>query len=192
MKKLLLFLLPALILTTAACGNKEAAPASLPAASSMPTEAMTEAIEQPAYAPEAVTEFAGLTEEADTQPGATGAQTSGVFDTAALTGGSWTLTGVFVNGEQQSPAVYYGSVIRQTGAYISFSEDGSFSCVLGGVGCSGDYTVSDSGIDLHITAKYTAASEGEGCDETRTLSCDTAAGTISLEFNGAINIFTKN
>lgn len=194
---LTLFMLLTLILSTAACGKKEtaqtAASATVPAATAAPalTEAPTEAQIQITEAPEPETE-PDSEDDADSQPDATEGQTSDVFDAETLTGSSWTLTGVFVNGEQQSPAVYYGSVIRQTGAYITFSNDGSFSCVLGGAGCSGDYSVSDTGINLHITTKYTAASEGEGCDENQPLSCDTAAGTISLDYNGAINVFTKN
>ena len=196
-RTLIPLLLIALILT--ACGKKETVPTTAPAtaptsvAAPALTEAPTEAQAQITEAPEPETEPVDDDEDNDSAADATEAQTSGdIFDAATLTGGSWTLTGVFVNGEQQSPAVYYGSIIRQTGAYLDFSEDGSFSCVLGGVGCSGDYSVSDTGINLHITTKYTASSEGEGCDENQSLSCDTAAGTIRFDYNGAINVFTKN
>ena len=86
----------------------------------------------------------------------------------ALSGTRWNLSMVYADGEEQRPSVRYGSVIRQTGAYITFDSDNTFNCVLGLVGCTGTYSTSDSGTTLHITTRYDGTSEnGESCERKR-------------------------
>ncbi|WP_407386115.1 hypothetical protein [Ruminococcus sp.] len=190
--RLLAILAIVIAVTLTACHQPKASDPTTTAPTAAPTTptAVPTATPVPQTAiPVPATQPVNQAEKRDAAPEATNAPD--VFDAETLTKSSWTLTAVTVNGERQSPAVYYGSIIRQTGATLAFRDDGSFSCVLGGVGCSGDYTVSDDNITLHITTKYTsAASDGESCDERQPLTCDTAAGTLRFDFSGATNEFT--
>ena len=101
----------------------------------------------------------------------------------------WNLSAVYRDGEQQSVGVVYGSVIRETGAYLKFNEDDTFECVLGIPGCKGTYAVENGDIALHITAKYGAKTEE--CDEHQTVKWDHEAGTLAFDFNNVTNVFTK-
>lgn len=178
---------------TAACGKTETAPT----AESAPTAAAAAAPET-AVIPETAVSAAPVTEaavpetDAPVQPDdeADDDTPSSVFDINALTGNSWTLTKVIIDGEETAPAVYYGSVIRQTGATIVFNYDGTFRSVIGLKGCSGDYTADSSGVFLHVTEIFTGAfGDGEPCDETVVVICDAEAGTIRFDLFGATNIF---
>ena len=116
---------------------------------------------------------------------------AGADDKGALTAGRWSLTAVYRDGEQKSIAVQYGSVIRETGAYIRFNEDDTFECILGIPGCKGTYAVENGDVVLHITTKYTGKNEGDACDEYETVKWDHEAGTLSFDFFGVTNVFTK-
>ena len=108
----------------------------------------------------------------------------------ALSGTRWNLSMVYADGEEQRPSVRYGSVIRQTGAYITFDSDNTFNCVLGLVGCTGTYSTSDSGTTLHITTRYDGTSEnGEPCDENTAVTIDPETQVLSFTFNNAKHEF---
>ena len=109
---------------------------------------------------------------------------------AELTDHQWNLSAVYRDGEQQNIGVLYGSVIRQTGAYITFDSDNTFNCVLGLVGCTGTYSTSDSGTTLHITTRYDGTSEnGEPCDENTAVTIDPETQVLSFTFNNAKHEF---
>ena len=116
---------------------------------------------------------------------------AGADDKGALTAGRWNLTAVYRDGEQKSISVQYGSVIRETGAYIRFNEDDTFECILGVPGCKGTYAVENGDVTLHITTKYTGKNEGDACDEYETVKWDHEAGTLSFDFFGVTNVFAK-
>ena len=116
---------------------------------------------------------------------------AGADDKGELTAARWNLTAVYRDGEQKSIAVQYGSVIRETGAYIRFNEDDTFECILGIPGCKGTYAVENGDVVLHITTKYTGKNEGDACDEYETVKWDHEAGTLSFDFFGVTNVFTK-
>ena len=107
-----------------------------------------------------------------------------------LVGNQWKLSKLYKDGEERQIYVEYGSVIRQTGAYMQFNEDGSFACVLGIPGCKGTYAVENGDIALHITTKFGAKTED--CDEYATVKWDHEAGTLTFDFNNLTNVFTKN
>ncbi len=106
-----------------------------------------------------------------------------------LVGNQWNLSAVYRDGEQQSIGVLYGSVIRETGAYIKFYDDDTFACVLGIPGCQGTYAVENDDIDLHITTRLGAKTEE--CDEHETVKWDHEAGTLTFDFFGVTNVFAK-
>ena len=116
---------------------------------------------------------------------------AGAGDKSELTAARWNLTAVYRDGEQKSIAVQYGSVIRETGAYIRFNEDDTFECILGIPGCKGTYAVENGDVVLHITTKYTGKNEGDACDEYETVKWDHEAGTLSFDFFGVTNVFAK-
>ena len=116
---------------------------------------------------------------------------AGADDKGALTADRWSLTAVYRDGEQKSISVQYGSVIRETGAYIRFNEDDTFECILGIPGCKGTYAVENGDVTLHITTKYTGKNEGDACDEYETVKWDHEAGTLSFDFFGVTNVFAK-
>ena len=107
-----------------------------------------------------------------------------------LTADQWKLSKLYKDGEERQIYVEYGSVIRQTGAYIKFNEDDTFECVLGIPGCKGTYAVENGDIALHITTKFGAKTED--CDEYATVKWDHEAGTLTFDFNNLTNVFTKN
>ena len=110
-------------------------------------------------------------------------------DKSELTADRWSLTAVYRDGEQKSISVQYGSVIRETGAYIRFNEDDTFECVLGIPGCKGTYAVENGDVVLHITTKYGAKTEE--CDEYETVRWDHSADTLTFDLNDYTNVFTK-
>lgn len=116
---------------------------------------------------------------------------TGADDKSELTADRWSLTAVYRDGEQKSISVHYGSVIRETGAYIRFNEDDTFECILGIPGSKGTYAVENGDVVLHITTKYTGKNEGDACDEYETVKWDHEAGTLSFDFYGVTNVFTK-
>ena len=139
---------------------------------------------------DAPTESATSVTKEKTPTGAADAPT-GAGDKSELTAARWSLTAVYRDGEQKSIAVQYGSVIRETGAYIRFNEDDTFECILGVPGCKGTYAVDNGDVVLHITTKYTGKNEGDACDEYETVKWDHEAGTLSFDFFGVTNVFTK-
>ena len=139
---------------------------------------------------DAPTESATSVTKEKTPTGAADAP-AGADDKGELTADRWSLTAVYRDGEQKSIAVQYGSVIRETGAYIRFNEDDTFECILGIPGCRGTYAVENGDVVLHITTKYTGKNEGDACDEYETVKWDHEAGTLSFDFYGVTNVFAK-
>lgn len=174
----------ALTAMSAAC-SKSADTAPTSAATAPPTEAATVAPKptDPA-APTAAATVAPTEAPAD-------APDTSSNDLSALTASRWQLSTVEHDGEVSDP-MYYGSVIRQTGAYLQFNTDGTFSCVLGMVGCEGTYTLSNGEITVNITTTYDGkADKGYAADEVQTLPWNKEAGTIQLELNGVTNTFRQ-
>lgn len=139
---------------------------------------------------DAPTESATSVTKEKTPTGAADAPT-GAGGKSELTADRWNLTAVYRDGEQKSISVHYGSVIRETGAYIRFNEDDTFECILGIPGCKGTYAVENGDVTLHITTKYTGKNEGDACDEYETVKWDHEAGTLSFDFFGVTNVFAK-
>ena len=108
-----------------------------------------------------------------------------------LTDHKWRLTRVIKDGEMIAPDIQYGSIIRQTGAYLEFHEDDTFSCNLGFISCEGTYTSNEAGrIDVHITLAYDgSSSEGIPADEDRSMRWNLQQGTISFDYNNVTNEF---
>lgn len=174
----------ALTAMSAAC-SKSADTAPTSAATAPPTEAATVAPKptDPA-APTAAATVAPTEAPAD-------APDTSSDDLATLTASRWQLSTVEHDGEVSDP-MYYGSVIRQTGAYLQFNTDYTFSCVLGMVGCEGTYTLSNGEITVNITTTYDGkADKGYAADDVQTLIRDKEAGTIQLELNGVTNTFRQ-
>lgn len=103
----------------------------------------------------------------------------------------WTLSAVYKDGEKQNIGVQYGSIIRQTGAYLAFFDDDTFQCVLGFPGCSGTYAVENGEVTLHITKKFSGSDGGEDCDEHQALDWDHEEGSLTFDFNDITNVFIK-
>lgn len=108
-----------------------------------------------------------------------------------LTDHQWILMKVYQDGQEISPATYYGSVLRQTGAYIEFKGDDTFSCVLGVKGCKGTYSIDTGVVILHISVLYDGTDEGKSVNEDVTLKWDRAAGLIDFDYFGVTNEFSK-
>ena len=108
-----------------------------------------------------------------------------------LTDYQWVLLKVYQDREEVSPATYYGSVIRQTGAYIEFNGDNTFNCSLGVKGCKGSFSIDAGVVTLHITVLYDGTDEGKAWDEDVTLKWDRAAGIIDFDYFDVTNEFSK-
>ena len=178
----------ALIAMSAAC-SKSADTTPTSAATAPPTEAATVAPKPtdpaaPTAAPTAAATVAPTEAPAD-------APDTSSDDLAALTASRWQLSTVEHDGEESDP-MYYGSVIRQTGAYLQFNTDGTFSCVLGMVGCEGTYSLTDGDLTVNITTVYDGKTEkGSAADEVQTLPWNKEAGTIQLRLNNVTNTFRQ-
>ena len=170
-----LCLLAALFLSACAKAPAEAPAEAAVTTAQTPTHSPTESHATDASAPEASAEIS----------------TDNGSAPLSLSGTRWNLNTIYVNGEEQRPSVRYGSVIRQTGAYITFNSDNTFNCVLGFAGCTGSYTTDAGSAVLHITTRYDGTSEdGESCDETAVVTIDQDAQTLSFIFNNAEHVFT--
>lgn len=101
---------------------------------------------------------------------------------ALLTKGRWILNRVYVDGELYE-GNYYGSIISQTGAYMDFTDDGSFSCILGFVSCSGTYSVEGGEVRLHLTKTTDGTSKLIDTDQTKTIELDRENETIMFDFS---------
>lgn len=191
MKKLLCLtaLCCAVLLTLCACGDKTAV-ATQPAettAQETAADANTTATKAVTDVTEAEAETAADAKE-DVAPQGADEQSDAESDLL----GRWNLTSVSVDGEEQQIGVIYGSVIRQTGAYIELMDDGSFSCVLGFVGCSGDYAVNNGALTLHVTTDYDGRSDnGKTCDEQLPATLDRQNNTLTFDYHNVTNTFTK-
>lgn len=175
----------ALTAMSAAC-SKSADTAPTSAATAPPTEAATVAPKP--TDPAAPTAAATV---APTEAPAAAPDTPADDDLSALTASRWQLSTVEHDGEVSDP-MYYGSVIRQTGAYLQFNTDYTFSCVLGMDGCEGTYTLSNGEITVNITTTYDGkADKGYAADDVQTLPWNKEAGTIQLELNGVTNTFKQ-
>lgn len=175
-----------MIACTAACTD-------VPKGSNTPTETTPAGAEVYIDVTDAPTEAAT---EAPTDPPSVDAasqeeevNSSADNDKSELTADQWKLSKLYKDGEERQIYVEYGSVIRQTGAYIKFNEDDTFECVLGIPGCKGTYAVENGDIALHITTKFGAKTED--CDEYATVKWDHEAGTLTFDFNNLTNVFTK-
>lgn len=179
------------MLTFTACNKSEsAAPTAAPAVETVApaaTDAPVEATAAPAEETEAPAETTA--DDADSDNAQVNEENA-VYKNE-LTDYQWVLTKVYQDGEEVSPAAYYGSVIRQTGAYLAFSGDGTFTCSLGVKGCQGSYFVDTGVVTLHITVLYDGTDEGKAWDEDVTLQWDRAAGVIDFDYFGVTNEFSK-
>lgn len=179
----------------AACDNSASVAADPTAAATAAGE--TAAPAQETAAPAEVTEApAAETEAPAEETKAEDAGASQVIDDNAaykneLTDYQWVLMKVYQDGEEVSPATYYGSVIRQTGAYIEFKGDDTFSCSLGVRGCEGTYSIDSGVVTLHITTRYDGNDAGKSTDEDVTLKWDRSAGTIDFDYFSVTNEFSK-
>ena len=164
---------------------------SLSACAKAPAENSTEAAVTATQSPtETPATIAPTSTDAPAQNTAAEHPTDSDPSPIALSGTRWNLSMVYADGEEQRPSVRYGSVIRQTGAYITFDSDNTFNCVLGLVGCTGTYSTSDSGTTLHITTRYDGASKnGEPCDENTAVTIDPETHVLSFTFNSAKHEF---
>ncbi len=164
--------------------NKAGAPADSPTGATEVYIDVTDAPTEPETFAD-VTDASTSSNDASLETAPTGAPAA-----AELTDHQWNLSAVYRDGEQQNIGVLYGSVIRQTGAYITFDSDNTFNCVLGLVGCTGTYSTSDSGTTLHITTRYDGTSEnGESCDENTAVTIDPETHVLSFTFNNAKHEF---
>ena len=112
-------------------------------------------------------------------------------DKSELVDHQWKLSKLYKDGEERQIYIEYGSVVRQSGTYIKFNDDDTFECILGIPGCKGTYAVENGDVVLHITTKYTGKNEGDACDEYETVKWDHEADTLSFDFFGVTNVFTK-
>ena len=103
-----------------------------------------------------------------------------------LTGKKWLCEKCVKNGKTVNIQDYYGSVVKETGTYIQFNDDGTFKCVMGFEGCEGTYKVSDSGtVTVTKTILYTATKEKK-INQTETLKTegDNDIESITIKLNG--------
>ena len=180
----------ALAAMTAAC-SKPADTSPTAAAPSPATQAATvaatEAPKPTDTAKTAADAPSGATEAAAQAP----AESAASDDLSSLTASRWKLTTVEHDGEESGP-MYYGSVIRQAGAYLEFNTDNTFNCVLGMTGCEGTYTLADGEVTVNITTVYDGKSDkGYAADDVQTLLWNKEAGTIKLKLNGVTNTFVQ-
>lgn len=159
-----------------------------------PTAAVTEQAQPATQAPEPETEAPKETQAPETQaPKETDPPQSDNADSEKeeLVSNEWRLTKVIDADQQEfAPQVYYGSVIRQSGAYIEFHEDDTFECVLGVCGCAGTYRIENGVVLLHITKIYKSFDSSEAAGDDKTLVWD-HEDTITLSFSNVTNVFTK-
>ena len=79
-----------------------------------------------------------------------------------LTSKKWNAEKCYENGKEQNIQMYYGSIVKETGAYLQFKKDGTFKCVMGYVGCKGKYKVDSNGnITVTKTVLYTGDNESK-------------------------------
>lgn len=79
-----------------------------------------------------------------------------------LTSKKWIAEKCYENGKEQDIQMYYGSIIKDTGAYLQFNKDGTFKCIMGFMGCKGKYKVDSNGnITVTKTVLYTGDNESE-------------------------------
>ena len=172
---------------------------SLSACAKAPAENSTEtavtATQSPTETPATIAPTTAPSTDAPAQNTAAEHPTDSDPSPISLSGTRWNLSMVYADGEEQRPSVRYGSVIRQTGAYITFDSDNTFNCVLGLVGCTGTYSTSDSGTTLHITTRYDGTSEnGERPRSSPSPSTTQSTSSFPTEFNIHIHssFITKN
>ncbi|SCX07329.1 hypothetical protein SAMN02910436_00528 [Ruminococcaceae bacterium P7] len=114
-----------------------------------------------------------------------------------LTAQKWGLTKCIVDGKETSPAYQYGHFISQTGAYMEFKNDYTFSCVMGFISCEGTYDINDDEVSVHITGEADGSNISMvPTDKYETLDCDFDSGIIKLDYCKGdyakiINIFEK-
>ncbi|MBQ3264204.1 MAG: hypothetical protein IJH07_00365 [Ruminococcus sp.] len=191
MKKLppiILILTAIIVISLTACtkpsGTQETSPPT--------AAAVTEAPQSPTAAPtqtqtEPPTEAPSPATEAPTEAPETGAAKD------ELVSSRWVLTEVIADGVSTPPSVYYGSIIRQTGASLTFYDDNTFTCILGFKGCKGVYEPTAGAVNAHITLIYDGKSaNGTDADVDTVMDWDIHQGTITFDFDGVINIFTLN
>lgn len=178
----------AAVALTAACGSSSK---QEPTYATGTDSEEAQSAQQPTEASEAASLTEAPTEAPDEdEPSGESADSDAAYK-AELVDHHWNLSAVYKDGEAQNIGVTYGSIIRQTGAYIEFSDDDTFQCVLGLPGCKGDYSVENGEVTLHITTKYDGSDEGKDCDENEPLDWDHEAGALSFDFNDLTNVFTK-
>ena len=182
-----------LVVLLTACTSSKGNENQTPTGAGAPADSSTGATEVYIDVTDAPTESApseDIKENASTDASSDKTHTGAESAESELVGNQWKLSKLYKDGEERQIYVEYGSVIRQTGAYIKFNEDDTFECILGIPGCKGTYAVENGDIALHITTKYGAKTED--CDEYATVKWDHEAGTLTFDFNNLTNVFTKN
>ena len=189
--------LAALTMLLSACGKPAPAVADAPAATqatSAPTVPATEAAEEVETEAPTVEEIVTDKPEIilETEPEIhEEVNTSDPALKRELTNHKWRLCYVLKDGQQIMPNVQYGSVINQSGAYIQFREDDTFTCILGVVGCEGTYSAAPGKISAHIHTVHGSGPDGASdADEDAVMSWNLQQGDIQFDFNGVTNVFT--
>lgn len=107
-----------------------------------------------------------------------------------LTNKKWIAQTCYVDGQETGIQDEYGSVIKNTGTYLEFKDDGTFNCVLGLCGCSGTYSLNDDGdISVTKTVLYNGSSEGKEINETEQLETEGKYDSIKLTVDSVTVLF---
>ncbi|MBQ7505130.1 MAG: hypothetical protein IJT79_07430 [Ruminococcus sp.] len=106
-----------------------------------------------------------------------------------LTSKKWNAERCYDNGKEQDIQMYYGSIIKETGAYLQFKNDGTFKCVMGFIGCKGTYTVDSNG---KITVTKTVLNTGDNekkINKTEKLKTKGKIDSIRMNLDGIDIVF---
>ena len=106
-----------------------------------------------------------------------------------LTSKKWNAEKCYENGKEQDIQMYYGSIIKDTGAYLKFNKDGTFKCVMGYIGCKGTYTADSNG---KITVTKTVLNTGDNeskINEKEKLKIKGQIDSIRMKLDGIEIVF---
>lgn len=120
-------------------------------------------------------------EETETQPS--------VDYKSILTSKKWIAEKCYENGKEQDIQMYYGSIIKDTGAYLQFNNDGTFKCIMGFIGCKGTYKVDSNG---KITVNKTVLNKGDNgskINEKEVLKTEGQIDSIRMNLDGIDIVF---
>ena len=106
-----------------------------------------------------------------------------------LTSKKWNAQKCFENGVEQNIQSYYGSIVRDTGAYLQFKKDGTFKCVMGFIGCDGTYNVDENGnVTVTKTVLYKGDNESK-INQTEKLKTEGEIDSITMNLDGVDILF---